>query len=155
MKKIIKLSTLYGFTHVQLGKTYEPLKLECIATQLTRGENYKGIKMFEEGSRYKLYCMYGRDTFNERHLYCNDKPHSSAHKIFKGGFLFVFNANEFFQLLQNASKQNWLCFAYNTILEDKKELAKFEDLLNNDTSLTHKQKCRAADLISRLKITKP
>lgn len=155
MKKTIKLSTLYGFTSIQLGKTYEPLELECIATQPTLGKNYKDSRKFEKGNHYKLYCMYGRDMFDGRYLYCNDKPYFPAHKIIKGGFLFVFNANEFFQLLQNASKQNWLCFACKTILEDKKELIKFEELLNSDTSLTHKQKCRAADLISRLKITKP
>lgn len=147
----------FCFARVQLRQTYAPLKLECIAKapsdgrrKKVIGENYDGQKKFIPNQKYSLYCLYGRDIFEEYHLFCNDTPDADCFKIVNGGFDFVFNADEFFQLLKNASWQNWKNFTQNTILTNKDELIKFSALVQKDTELTHKQRNRATAFIQKL-----
>lgn len=156
MKTIINaLIKTYGFERVFLRRTYAPLKLECVAVPDPHqgkviGENYEGKRKFAPHQKYTLYCLYGRDIFEEYFLFCNDTPHTECLRITKGSFKFVFNADKFFQLLKNASWQNWKNFTQNTILTNKDELTKFSTLVQNDTELTHKQRNRATAFIQKL-----
>ena len=146
----------YGFEDVRIRRTYAPLKLECIAIsgkKFVLAANEYGRKEFKNRSKYKLYVLYGRDFFGECHLYCNDTPNTKAYQVCTGYFEFVFNAEEFFQLLINASKQNWKNFTQNTIATNIGEIRKFEDMVSNSQRLTHKQQCRASNFIKDLKET--
>lgn len=115
----------YGFEGVQIRRTYAPLELECIAIsgkKFVLAANAYGSKEFKANSKYTLYVLYGRDRFGEYHLYCNDRPNTESLKVVRGHFEFIFKAEEFFQLLINASGQNWKNFTQNTIATNMDEI---------------------------------
>ncbi len=152
MESIIEKIKKWGFEHVRVNSPYAPLKLECIAAypKKTIGKSETGRLTFLQGEHPTLYCMYGRDFFGEYHLFYNDKAETPCYKLIQGHFQFVFDAEQFFQLLQNASRKNWRNFIGQTILKNPAELAKFKNLITTSSCLSDKQRNRGLGLIKEL-----
>lgn len=156
-----------GFNLIELENPYLPLHLKCLAVGAPNpekgsqssakkvvGEFYGAYKRFQNGKWYNLYVMYGRDfiQFGEKYkLYCLDKEEGFVYQIFRGHFLFAFNATEFLQLLKNASHRNWKNFTKNCVLLDEEELTKFLSLIAEDTELSSRKKLLAKEFALRLK----
>lgn len=160
--QVIDAETLsLEFCVVRANKTYCPLKLKCRAvgeekkggstTKKVVGASHSKYKCFKDKGWYDLYCMYGRDIFEERCLFCKQiaTKDSDVYKIVRGFFLFEFAADEYFSLLCNASRYNWMCFAANTVASDKNEVLRFQEMVNG-SDIPEKKKNLAAQLIDRL-----
>ena len=156
-----------GFRMVQLSKPYLPLKLKALAigevktehkhfpkeevvtTKRVLAESLTRFKFFDDGTWYDLQCMFGRDSKNAYYLFCKEDSDKDAFKVMDGSFVFEFSAEQFFYLLNNASIANWGLFANSCVCNDRQEIAKFEQLIN-DHVLGNKWKTRAVSLINRL-----
>lgn len=162
-RKMYKL----GFTLIEVNQAYPPVFLRAQARpklssnsqknsrkNKTIGEHYLlGKKEFEHGKWYNLWCMYGRNKWNEYSLYCKEKSDKCAYEIIDGTFAFEFNAEAFATIAIYASRANWEHFAANCFApEEKEELDKFLTLIDgkiNSNSKTRKIK----NFVSKLRKT--
>lgn len=165
-----------NFHHGQVNSVYLPLTLTCHAigageplpdsllcddevtltlptSKKVIGKGKNGCKEYKDGEVYRLQCMFGKDGDAERVLFCREEGENETSKIIRGFFLFEFDAEQFFQLLQNASYYNWERFILR-IHRDfvrSEEVAKFSEMVGNARqNLSQKKMERAESLIQSL-----
>lgn len=146
MEKIKKKKNDLGFLLIQTGKMYSPLLLNCLISGKSKKHYVSSFKStpldLQDEEHVKMWIMYGRNLFGDRHFYCRTE---SCNELFwlQGDLKFIFDSQQFFELLKYASKKSFWQFAHHCIIDNNTEKDKFVHLiLDNWHELTEKQRNR-------------
>lgn len=134
MENIEKMKAGLGFGMVKTNRLYAPLLLRCVPTadyellyvQTPEIKCHLSPKYLYYN---KLWVMSGCNSAGERDFYLRTTECPMLFKVNKGGFKFVFDAAQFFQVLQYASRKNFVSFMHNCVVKNPQEINHFISLI--------------------------
>lgn len=146
-----KLKAL-GFPFLMSGREYDPVEVKIKMSKETLGRDRKGWQTYPSYGPYdewtKLWCISAGSDYRLYHFFIRHPNFQIVCSFNRTDVQILFEAEPFFYIMENASRNNKLMFFRQAVVEDEKEVEHFLELVEA-SDMSEKDKNRARTWVYR------